>query len=709
MNLQRHARGRLRAAIAPIAAAVAVLASSGAHAAGAASCPLGNGLQHVVYIQFDNLHLERDNPNVPSDLEQMPTLLNFLQGKGRFLTNHHTPLISHTADDILTSLTGLYGDRHGQPVSNAFGYFNATGGINFSSSFAYWTDPTGATSVPIMVTQGGGAAPAPWVPWTRNGCDVAAVSIANIDLENITSDIVKVFGVGSPEWTEANDPAQKAQAAADFMGIALHCGAGSATCANPNARPDLLPDEVGGYADYKALYGHKYVAATLSPGAPLEDIDGNVIQDAGGHIGFPGFGPMTAAISLGYTATMLEAGVPVIYSYIGDAHDGPSGAWGPGEAGYVAKLQAYDAAFARFFARLESEGIDEGNTLFVVTTEEQDHFAGTRNPTPAGCDGVNVPCTYVHTALPLNSGTLGEVNVNLGRLLNTEKNNTTPFSVHSDMAPTYYIVGHPAATDPVTRQLERDVASLTTFNPYTGVTENLVDLIADPAGMKMLHMVTADPTRTPHFVAFQKADYYSFSSGTAPCTQADNIDCVNIQPGFAYNHGGYQPEITTLWLGLVGPGVKTGGTDVLTWTDETDLRPTMLALAGLKDSYVHDGRVITEALSPRALPPSLRGGHGTVYQQLAAAYKQIQAPVGALGLRTLAASTVALKGSDANDATYAGCTAKIETWVAQRDALAAKMEALLDAAAFGGKAVTAGKAAPLIVQATRLIAQAQCN
>jgi hypothetical protein len=29
------------------------------------------------------------------------------------LTNHHTPLISHTADDIITTLTGTYGDRHG--------------------------------------------------------------------------------------------------------------------------------------------------------------------------------------------------------------------------------------------------------------------------------------------------------------------------------------------------------------------------------------------------------------------------------------------------------------------------------------------------------------------------------------------------------------------------------------------------------------------
>ena len=59
-------------------------------------CTLGNGIEHIVYIQFDNAHPRRDNPNVPSDLEQIPNLLNFLEGGGTLFTNHHTPLISHT-------------------------------------------------------------------------------------------------------------------------------------------------------------------------------------------------------------------------------------------------------------------------------------------------------------------------------------------------------------------------------------------------------------------------------------------------------------------------------------------------------------------------------------------------------------------------------------------------------------------------------------
>jgi hypothetical protein len=83
-------------------------------------CQLGNGVKHVISIVFDNVHFARDNPNVPSDLEQMPHLLNFLKQYGTVFSNSHTPMIAHTADDSLTIYTGLYGDRHGQPVTNSY-------------------------------------------------------------------------------------------------------------------------------------------------------------------------------------------------------------------------------------------------------------------------------------------------------------------------------------------------------------------------------------------------------------------------------------------------------------------------------------------------------------------------------------------------------------------------------------------------------------
>src|SRR6266480_4050559 len=102
--------------------------------------PKGN-VQHVIYVQFDNTHFMRDNPKVPSDLEQMPNLLNFIKSNGALLTNHHTPLISHTATDILTSFTGVYGDNMGVPVSNSFRHFKPDGTTSVGVSFAYWTDP----------------------------------------------------------------------------------------------------------------------------------------------------------------------------------------------------------------------------------------------------------------------------------------------------------------------------------------------------------------------------------------------------------------------------------------------------------------------------------------------------------------------------------------------------------------------------------------
>ena len=122
----------------------------------------------MIYLQFDNTHFTRDNQNVASDLEQMPHLLNFLKGNGTLLTKHHTILISHTAGGILSSLTGLYPDRHGQGVSNSYDWFQGNGVPTFTSSFKYWTDTAAGTANPLpnMVGDGGQTAPAPWQTYT---------------------------------------------------------------------------------------------------------------------------------------------------------------------------------------------------------------------------------------------------------------------------------------------------------------------------------------------------------------------------------------------------------------------------------------------------------------------------------------------------------------------------------------------------------------
>ena len=682
--------------------------------------PKGN-IKHVIYIQFDNTHFVRDNPNVPSDLEQMPHLLNFITSNGRLQSQDHTVLISHTATGILTSLTGVYPDRHGQPVSNSFRYFTTSGTSRTGVSFAYWTaplfDPAGppfppaaqTDLTPEMINENGKIAPAPWVPFTRAGCDFGAVATANTILENTGIDVPTVFGAGSPEAAEvASNPAQ---AFADFVGLGIHCAQGSATCATANnGKSDLLPDEPGGYTGFNGLFGAKYVNPVIKPSGPMTDLNGNVIQDATGHIGFPGFDGMEATVSLSWVAQMQEAGIPVTYAYISDAHDahGTSGnihfAYGPGEAGYVQQLQAYDLAFQKFFDRLAADGITSRNTLFVFTVDEGAHFVGDP-PTPAGCDGVTTPCNY---------NRVGEINANLSAMIRTQFSDFTAFSVHSDDAPTVYVNGTSAQplrdqTDPVVRNLEREMAQLNWLNPYTGLVENnIMVALADHTEMKTLHMVTADPFRTPTFTPFADPDWFFFASGS-PTTCATPAACAFIpartSQSFAWNHGDIQDEIASTWIGMVGPGVDQLGVDSTTWSDHTDVRPTMLALVGLKDDYVHDGRVLAEALTGYAIPSAVKKSSSFV--ALAQMYKQLNAPFGEFGMSTLKASTTALASNDAGDATYTSLEGQIQSLTTQRDALAQQMKGLLNGAEFNGQAFSDAQAQQLIVQGQALLDQAQ--
>ena len=225
--------------------------------------------------------------------------------------------------------------------------------------------------------------------------------------------------------------------------------------------------------------------------------------------------------------------------------------------------------------------------------------------------------------------------------------------------------------------------------------------MADPVEMKLLHMLTADPARTPTFTWFAQPDYFLFA-GAPNCT----APCVQEQFGFAWNHGDVTPDITTTWLGMVGPGVKNQGLNDNLWSDHTDIRPTMLSLLGLTDDYTSDGRVLTEPLYSWALPQTLRAHHETL-ERLGAIYKQLNAPVGQFGLDTLAASTNALtSGSTSSDTTYTTIENQIASLTNQRDALAAQIQDALNAAEFGGQAINEQQAKTWINQAQQLIHQA---
>jgi hypothetical protein len=296
-------------------------------------------------------------------------------------------------------------------------------------------------NTPGMLAADGKNAPAPWVPFTRAGCDVGAYSTANIVIERTPFDVNKIYGNPSPE---ASDPDQFF----DFAGIAVHCAQGSPICGNSSTKAvdDLLPQEPGGYSGFKAIFGAKYLNKVVQ----LRDLDGTPIT------GFGGFSPL-ASETLGAIATMQEAGIPITISYIADAHDNHDTdlAFGPGEAGYVAQLQSYDEAFATFFARLKNDGIDQSNTLFIITADEGDHFAGGA-PVPANCNGITIACTYPQ---------IGELAVNLNGLVSNQKLNNTAFSILFDVAPTVSIIGNPSFTGSVARKLEQDMSGLTEVNP----------------------------------------------------------------------------------------------------------------------------------------------------------------------------------------------------------------------------------------------------
>jgi hypothetical protein len=710
-------------------------ATVGSDASGASACNLGaNGaIKHVIYVQFDNTHLNRDVPNVASDLEQMPHLLNFIRGNGTMMANDHTILISHTGGGILSTLTGVYPDRHGQTVSNSFVRTSSTGAFSFPSTFQYWTDTvsaSGTPTVPNLVQPDGSQMPAPWVTYTRAGCNFGAVGIADMELENVstgaTGDMTTVFGANSPQWNEAK--ANSSKAVTDFEGIAVHCAQGSSVCTNGEA--DKLPGEPGGYVGFNGLFGAQQVDPVLTgqdASVALTDLLGNPITDVNGNPGFPGFNGMEPAVALSYVASMQEHGVPITYTYLSDAHDshGTDGsgqaAFGPGQAGYTAQLQAYDQAFANFFTRLAADGIDQSNTLFVFTVDEGDHFVGVA-PQPSTCDGTaGNACNYPAPAG--QSSGIGEVNVNIDTLFTTEQptfstnfvmgNDTNPgapydFTVHGDDAPPFYLsrvsaaagtTGPLAQTDPIARQFERAAGAFTILNPYTGNTDNLLFKMADQTGMAAVHMITTgDPARNATFAYFADADYFITDFPSSTCA-----DC--IESSFAWNHGDDQSVIGQTWAGFVGPGVKNEANqgDQTIWTDHTDVRPTMLSVLGLRDSYMSDGRVITQALNATDYSGAVAANTSTL-ESLGDAYKQINSPFDVFPQCALTVSTFALQ---ADDATYASLESQIASMTSQRDTLATAIKTALDGAEFGGTPIATSQASTWIGQAAALVAS--CN
>jgi hypothetical protein len=804
-------------------------------------CQLANGVQHVFYVGFDNFHLRRDNSNsvandgdqndntdtnIPSDLEQVPALYNFLRGTshtpattqssnwadgrnttysdgssypgGTLLTNEHTPLISHTSVDFTSEYTGVYGDRNGIATSqnSEAAYTNAlTPGdsnlpVGFSSGFAYWTDPVNTTFIPgdttnVFTTQSQNGAvnpPAPWEPFTEAGCDVGAVSATGFVLENASSAADEstssvTFGTGSPPGTPNDE------------GLAVHC-------ANPAVNPNTIctlagsdsdvktvPDTLSGdpgYTGYSVMFGNRFIAPAINDRLNNQNTGGSqtlaLLPGRPSTSSFPGFNGEDGNYTLGYTLDMQQAGIPVTFGYLSDAHDchtalyadygdpnPPAGdskcnytdapgasdplfrgspsaqAFGSGEAGYENYLHQLNSDFQSFFDQAKADGYTTANTEFVFYSDENDHVSeGTpANPT---CDGVTTPCQWNHSGVNGSTeetstagnpvpGQIGETFVNLDSTLPSESQYANqPYFINPDSAPEIYLengtganpqLGTPAQTAPNVRQFERDLSNATYTDPYTGSSSHVVNQAADQAELSALHMVTADPLRSPTEVAFSPgADFvnsvpaagaFNSSSSTTlsdPTSNAYNgCNAISTTPvpsacsesTFTYVHGDFAPETNDTWAGIVGPGVLNLGSYGGVWTDHVDIRATLLDLVGLHDSYTPDGRVITQILNPRdsADPENTPALHSIGSTLIGTVLKVINAPVyetseGAkdgFGTATLDADTAALaSGSSTSDSLYTTVESDISSVTAQRNAVVANIQASLMAAELNNEA-----------------------
>jgi hypothetical protein len=135
-----------------------------------------------------------------------------------------------------------------------------------------------------------------------------------------------------------------------------------------------------------------------------------------------------------------------------------------------------------------------------------------------------------------------------------------------------------------------------------------------------------------------------------------------------------------------------------TWAEETDIRPTLLSLVGLRDDYLSDGTVLTGILARH------RGDDQV--DELAAAYKQLNSSVGAFATDTLKADTVALASSGAGDKTFTKVESALTRLADERDALAQQIKTTLARAQFGDGRVDRGTVRSQLVRAEHLLEQA---
>ena len=241
------------------------------------------------------------------------------------------------------------------------------------------------------------------------------------------------------------------------------------------------------------------------------------------------------------------------------------------------QLDDYDRRFAAFFDHLAAHGINKSNTLFVITVDEGDHFAGGNGTPDASGD-----LTYTHTACPGHVATacpanqIGEVNVKIGAVIPQAE----PIRHPLRLTPDFYVNGDARIrtalrTDPAVRKLERDVWNATSARPVCRRHRPDCRVSRRPGRQKALHMINADPKRTPTFTMFGNPDF--FFQTDQPVRRVRRVDGL-CEPGLRLEPR-RRPGRDRQHLGRSRrPRCAGGGIDSDTWTDHTNVRPTMLCL-----------------------------------------------------------------------------------------------------------------------------------
>ena len=605
------------------------------------------------------------------------------------LSNNHTPLIAHTAEDSLAIYTGLYGDRHGMPISNSYRTWNPNGTVELGRLVRLLDRPEQrrrarhqARDDLLGLRPGLGdhdrrrdAGPVGPVDarGLRRGRRLDRQHGAR---ERAASTSRRCSGRDRPRRrsstpTPRPDVLQPGDRRLRRPRRALRPGAArsartrkrsSSGRATPShtAVPDLLPDEPGGYTGYQALFGHKYIAPQVSEGnthdlfhngfqvtngaGNLVDLSGEPDQrrvprrrtrraSRGSARSWPGR-------SLAYMADMLEADVPVVYGYIGDIHERKAGQSGCTTTTATARRLRHRSR--RHLLQADRRPVRRGVPDVLRPPGRRRHRPEQhavrvrrggerpvrrrerrpRDPARAGRlrhRGRRLHPVQLHggpdrrdqhePARPAR-GAEGEHDAVHGRTAGCRDLRHRPAGSDRPRRPTAR-AGHRLADQPA-RSRTRATTTSRSRRTWPGSVEQ-----------EILHLVNADPDRTPTFTLFPKPDY--FFGSNAACTPADQAPCASNRwdarrasrgttattrrRSTSRGSGSSDPASrTSVWTDprpTDGPAIHdpNGGGTVPefstygTWVDLPDIRPTLLWLAGLQDSYVNDGRVLSEILT----------------------------------------------------------------------------------------------------------------